>query len=65
MEPPYWMVMERVTRAPVTVNKKVHAALEAGLHPIICVGESLEQREMGVTGRTPPPRTTWRGAEWA
>ena len=33
----------------VTVNKKVKAALEAGLQPIICVGESLEQREMGVT----------------
>ena len=33
----------------ITVNKKVHAALEAGLHPIICVGESLEQREMDVT----------------
>ncbi len=33
----------------VTVNKKVLAALEAGLHPIICVGESLEQRELGVT----------------
>jgi len=33
----------------ITVNKKVHAALEAGLHPIICVGETLEQREMGVT----------------
>ena len=33
----------------VTVNKKVHAALDAGLHPIICVGESLEQREMGIT----------------
>ena len=33
----------------ITVNKKVHAALDAGLHPIICVGESLEQREMGVT----------------
>jgi len=31
------------------VNKKVHAALGAGLNPIICVGESLEQREMGVT----------------
>ena len=31
------------------VNKKVHAALDAGLYPIICVGESLEQREMGVT----------------
>jgi len=33
----------------VSVNKKVHAALEAGLHPIICVGETLEQREMGIT----------------
>ena len=32
-----------------SVNKKVHAALEAGLNPIICVGESLTQREMGVT----------------
>ncbi len=32
-----------------TVNKKVKAALKAGLHPIICVGESLEQRELGVT----------------
>ena len=31
------------------VNRKVKAALEAGLNPIICVGESLEQREMGVT----------------
>lgn len=34
----------------LTVNKKVHAALEAGLRPIICVGESLEQRELGITG---------------
>ena len=32
-----------------TVNKKVRAALDAGLRPIICVGESLEQRELGVT----------------
>ena len=32
-----------------TVIKKVLAALEAGLHPIICVGESLEQRELGIT----------------
>ena len=32
-----------------TVNKKVHAAIAAGLTPIICVGESLEQRELGVT----------------
>ena len=29
-----------------TVNKKVHAALEVGLNPIVCVGESLEQREL-------------------
>jgi len=32
-----------------TVNKKVHAALEVGLNPIICVGETLEQRELGIT----------------
>ena len=31
------------------VNKKVHAALNASLRPIICVGESLEQRETGIT----------------
>ena len=31
------------------VNRKVHAALDAGLSPIICVGESKSQREMGVT----------------
>ena len=33
----------------ITVNKKVHAALEAGLRPIVCVGETLEQRELGIT----------------
>lgn len=32
-----------------TVNKKVLKALQKGLKPIICVGESLEQREAGVT----------------
>ena len=32
-----------------SVNKKVHAVLDAGMNPIICVGESLEQRESGVT----------------
>jgi len=32
-----------------TVNKKVHAALKFGLKPIVCVGESLTQREEGVT----------------
>jgi triosephosphate isomerase len=33
----------------VSVNKKVHAALNAGINPIICVGESLEQRELDIT----------------
>ena len=31
------------------VNAKVKAALEAGLVPIVCCGESLEQRESGIT----------------
>ena len=31
------------------VNKKVHTAFKNGLRPIVCVGESLEQREQGVT----------------
>lgn len=31
------------------VNKKVKAALKAGLKPIVCVGETLEQREAGRT----------------
>ena len=33
----------------ITVNKKVHAALDTDLRPIICVGETAEQREMGLT----------------
>lgn len=32
-----------------TVNKKVKKALEKGLLPILCCGESLEQRESGIT----------------
>ena len=32
-----------------TVNKRAKAALEANITPIICVGETLEQRESGVT----------------
>lgn len=33
----------------VLLNKKVKKAIEAGLTPILCCGETLEQREMGVT----------------
>lgn len=32
-----------------TVNKKTLKALEHGLIPIVCVGESLEEREQGIT----------------
>ena len=32
-----------------TVNKKVHTAFEYDLVPIVCVGESLEERETGKT----------------
>ncbi len=32
-----------------TVNKRTKAALDAGLKAIVCVGESLAQREQGVT----------------
>ncbi len=33
----------------VTVNKKVIKAIEHNLVPILCVGESLEEREQGIT----------------
>jgi triosephosphate isomerase (TIM) len=32
-----------------TVNKKAHAVFKYGMTPIVCVGESLTQREQGVT----------------
>lgn len=31
------------------VNRKLKAALAAGLRPILCVGETLAQRELGIT----------------
>ena len=32
-----------------TVNKRMHAAVAAGITPIVCVGESLREREQGLT----------------
>ncbi len=32
-----------------TVNKKIKAVLQKGLNPIMCVGESSEQRKSGIT----------------
>lgn len=40
-----------------TVNKRVHAALDAGLNVILCVGELLTQREQGVTFETVATQT--------
>lgn len=42
------------------INKKVQAALKAGLKPILCVGEKLEERESGKT--LPLVSTQVRGA---
>ncbi len=33
----------------VTVNQRLHAALKAGLKPILCVGELLNEREADIT----------------
>ena len=40
---------EYFAETDVTVNKKVLKAFEHNLIPIVCVGESLEQREQGIT----------------
>ena len=40
---------EYFAETDISVNKKVHKAFEHNLTPIICVGESLEQREQGIT----------------
>ncbi len=40
---------EYFAETDITVNKKVKKALEHGLTPILCCGESLSQREQGVT----------------
>ncbi|MGI6250787.1 MAG: triose-phosphate isomerase [Anaerolineaceae bacterium] len=32
-----------------SVNKKVHAALKVGLRPIVCVGETLDENQNGLT----------------
>jgi triosephosphate isomerase len=39
----------RMGETDVDVHRKVHAAFAAGLIPIVCVGETLEQRQGGAT----------------
>ena len=41
-----------------TVNKRTKAALEAGLKVILCVGESLDQRESGITANVVEAQVT-------
>jgi len=41
-----------------TVNKRLRAALEAGLTPIVCVGETRDQRDAGETERVVGPQMT-------
>ncbi|MBM4068750.1 MAG: triose-phosphate isomerase [Planctomycetes bacterium] len=45
------------------INKKVHAALAAGLHVILCVGETLAEREANATDRLLDEQTTQGLAE--
>lgn len=40
-----------------TVNKKVHAAFAHDLTPIVCVGETLEEREQGITEKVVEKQT--------
>ncbi len=40
---------EYFAETDITVNKKVLKAFEYGITPIVCCGETLEQREQGVT----------------
>ncbi|MFO0966731.1 MAG: triose-phosphate isomerase [Gemmataceae bacterium] len=40
------------------INKKVHAALGVGLQVILCVGETLEERERGATEQVLERQTT-------
>ena len=52
-----------------TVNKRVRAALAAGLKPIVCVGETLDERDRGVTMKVVERQVTAglagvSGADW-
>ena len=40
------------------VNRKTKAALKSGLKPIVCVGETLEEREKGVTEKVVETQVT-------
>ena len=33
----------------VDINKKVHAALKYGWRPLVCIGESIDQKNNGIS----------------
>ena len=51
------------------VNQKLRAALDAGLRPILCVGEDLEQRQLGaameLSRSSQPRRRNRRRLRWS
>jgi len=48
-----------IGESDVLINRKVRAALEAGFEVILCVGETLEQREKGQTDAVNIAQTTY------
>ncbi|MBO7741276.1 MAG: triosephosphate isomerase, partial [Victivallales bacterium] len=48
-----------------TVNQRVKAALAAGLKVILCIGETLEEREKGVTSAIIEKQVRWDMADIA
>jgi triosephosphate isomerase len=42
-------ILRHFGETDASVNRKAHAALDAGLVPILCVGETLTEREAGTT----------------
>mgnify|MGYP005842347209 CR=1 FL=1 len=48
-----------------TVNRRARAALAAGVRPIVCVGETLEERDRGVTAQVVETQTRRALADFA
>lgn len=48
----------KLSESDAFINKKVHAALAAGLNVILCVGETLEEREANQTDKILNGQTT-------
>ena len=49
MHPRSFRTSSNFNETDEAVNRKVHAAFEHGITPIVCVGETFEERESGET----------------